>query len=58
MKKSINIEDGIIELLHNPNVTKYLIRMMNYDNEKCELFLTKQEIHYLIDSFSEFLKKT
>lgn len=58
MKKSINIEDGIIELLHNPNVTKYLIRMMNYDNEKCELFLTKQEINYLIDSFSEFLKKT
>lgn len=58
MKKLINIEDGIVELLYNPNLTKYMIRLMNYDSEKCELFLTKQEIYNLIDGLSEFLEDT
>ena len=60
MKKLIDIEDGIIELLSNPKLTrkKYMIRLMNYDNEKYELVLTRQEMRDIIDGLSKFLEET
>ena len=60
MKKLIDIEDGIIELLSNPKLKrkKYMIRLMNYDNEKYEFVLTRQEMYDIIDGLSEFLEDT
>ena len=60
MKKLIDIEDGIIELLSNPKLTrkKYMIRLMNYDNEKYELVLTRQEMYDIVYGLSEFLEDT
>jgi len=60
VKKLIDIEDGIIELLSNPKLTrkKYMIRLMNYDNEKYELVLTRQEMRDIIDGLSKFLEET
>ena len=60
MKKLIDIEDGIIELLYNPKLKykKHMIRLMNYDNEKYELVLTRQEMRDIIDGLSKFLEET
>ena len=60
VQKLIDIEDGIIELLSNPKLTrkKYMIRLMNYDNEKYEFVLTRQEMYDIIGGLSEFLEET
>jgi hypothetical protein len=56
-KDYANLEDGLIEILHNPNITNncYLIRLMNYSNEKMEMMLNKEDIEGLAELFNRVL---
>lgn len=42
----IILDDDVIEILHNENLTKnpYLIRMYNYSNEKYEIRVSEDDL--------------
>jgi hypothetical protein len=44
--KTILLEDDIIEIFYNSNLTKkpYLIRLMNYNNDPYEIRANKEDI--------------
>jgi hypothetical protein len=58
-KDYANLEDGLIEILHNPNITNncYLIRLMNYSNEKMEMMVNKEDIEGLAELFNRVLEE-
>jgi hypothetical protein len=59
-KDYANLEDGLIEILHNPNITNncYLIRLMNYSNERYEMRLSGDDLKGLADFIYRYLEKT
>jgi len=59
-KDYANLEDGLIEILHNPNITNncYLIRLMNYSNERMEMMINREDMEGLAELFNRVLENT
>jgi hypothetical protein len=59
-KDYANLEDGLIEILHNPNITNkcYLIRLMNYSNEGMEMMVNREDMKELAELFNRVLENT
>jgi hypothetical protein len=58
-KDYANLEDGLIEILHNPNITNncYLIKLMNYSNERMEMMVNREDMEGLAELFNRVLEK-
>jgi len=58
-KDYANLEDGLMEILHNPNITNncYLIRLMNYSNERMEMMVNREDMEGLAELFNRVLEK-
>ena len=54
-----NLDDGLIEILHNPNITNncYLIRLMNYSNERTEMMVNRDDMGRLAELFNRILEE-
>ena len=59
-KNYVDLEDGLIEILHNPNITNncYLIRLMNYSNERMEMMINREDMEGLAELFNRVLENT
>jgi len=59
LKDYANLEDGLIEVLYNPNITNncYLIRLMNYSNERIEMMVNREDMEGLAELFNRVLEK-
>ena len=57
-KDYANLEDGLIEIIHNPNITNncYLIRLMNYSNERMEMMVNREDMGELAELFNRVLE--
>ena len=57
-KDYANLDDGLIEILHNPNITNncYLIRLMNYSNERMEMMVNREDMGELAELFNRVLE--
>lgn len=54
----VNLHDDFIEILHNPNISNkcYMVRLMNYSNERYEMMVSKDDLKGLADLINKFLE--
>lgn len=55
---TIIFDDSIIEILHNPNVTKYpyLMRLSGYISERYETRMSREELRGLAEFILKYLE--
>ena len=55
---TIIFDDSIIEILHNPNVTKYpyLMRLSGYISERFETRMSREELRGLAEFILKYLE--
>ena len=56
---TIIFDDSIIEILHNPNVTKYpyLMRLSGYISERYETRMSREELRDLAEFILKYLEQ-
>ena len=56
-KETLDLENDVVEILHNPNVKKcYMLRLTNFSNEQYYLIVNKEEMQKLSDFINDFLE--